>query len=59
MLKAKRNHPVRGDWFSKFEEILKCFNIDICIEDIQMMTRDNFRKMTTKKVKKQHLNSSY
>ena len=49
MLEAQRNHPVRGDWFSECEEIRKCFNIDISIEDIKIMTRKQFRKITKQK----------
>ena len=45
MLKAQRNNPFRGDWFSEFE----CFNIDIWIEDIQIMTREHFWKITNEK----------
>ena len=49
MLEAQRNHPVRGDWFSECEEILKSFNIEICIKDFKAMTRKHFRKFTKEK----------
>ena len=49
MLEAQKNEPVRGDWLSECKQIIEEFGINLSMEEIRMMTRNSFRKLTKQK----------
>ena len=49
MLEAQKKQPVRGDWFSECIKILQSFDINISLQDINDMTRKQFRRITKDK----------
>ena len=49
MLKAQQNEPVRGDWLSECMTIMQDFGIDNSLDEISLMKRTRFRKLTKQK----------
>ena len=45
MLNAHQNHPVRGYWYSGVHKIMEEMNIVLEIQEIQDMSRIQFRKI--------------
>ena len=46
MLHTQQSRPVRGDWFSDVRHIMQELNIIMKIEDIQKISRIQFKKLT-------------
>ena len=49
MLIAQKQNPTRGDWVSEVSESLKTLGINLEFEEIRIMTRKCFRKLTKAK----------
>ena len=49
MLKAHVQHPVRNDWFSGVNQIMKEWDINLNLEEITHMKRNVFKGITKKK----------
>ena len=46
MLRAQQKEPVRGDWFSEVTNIIRDLDIGLEIEEIRIMKRTIFRKIS-------------
>ena len=55
VLEAQTNQPTKGDWYSECSNILEHFTLNIGLEEVKSMTRQQFKKLTKESQKNKHI----